>query len=406
MSYRQYDISRDRDALHRIWAEIGWIDSPGEEKFDRFLQGCSVIVADANGSAECAALTTPGTFRHLSKDLPFCCVAGITTGRVGRQQGMAQRLTAAALARAADEGAVIAGLSTFEQGFYDRLGFGCAAYDNHLAFDPAQLNVSVRARAPIRLSFDDWQRVHDARMNRLRLHGACNLTSAYITRSDMEWSSDRWGLGYANPDGSLSHYVYIEGGSGTSASVCWMCYQDTEHFLELLALIKSLGDQWMRVKMVEPPGVQMQGCIHRPTRGRLTTENSPFEQYNQARADKQVRICRLQDALANTHLPGPAVRFNLELSDPISKWLEGANGWQGIGGEYTVMLGPESAAERGSLHGVPMLKCTSGSFTRLWMGAVTCTGLALAGELNAPADLIKQLDVILRMPLPKTDWYF
>ncbi|MEE2992431.1 MAG: hypothetical protein VX603_04565 [Gemmatimonadota bacterium] len=41
------------------------------------------------------------------------------------------------------EGAEICVLSMFEQGFYDRLGFGTGPYEHKVRFDPAELMIDV-----------------------------------------------------------------------------------------------------------------------------------------------------------------------------------------------------------------------------------------------------------------------
>ncbi len=43
------------------------------------------------------------------------------------------------MAEAIDGGAELAGLGMFEQGFYNKLGFGTLAYENWVSFDPANL---------------------------------------------------------------------------------------------------------------------------------------------------------------------------------------------------------------------------------------------------------------------------
>jgi predicted acetyltransferase len=62
--------------------------------------------------------------RYLDGDLPFSGVTGVTTGRVARGRGAATKLAAWAIARSAEAGVAVFGLSSFEQGFYERLGMG------------------------------------------------------------------------------------------------------------------------------------------------------------------------------------------------------------------------------------------------------------------------------------------
>lgn len=124
---RTYNPEKDRDAVHRIWREIGWLEDGLEESMDIFLSSGDVMVADIEGEAECLVMTIPGSMRYLSEELPFCCVASVGTSRLARRQGLAQKTTARALALSATHGSLVAGLGVFEQGFYNKLGFGTGA---------------------------------------------------------------------------------------------------------------------------------------------------------------------------------------------------------------------------------------------------------------------------------------
>ena len=65
----------------------------------------------------------------------------------------------------------------------------------------------------------------------------------------------------------------------------------------------------------------------------------------------QMRIRDLAGCLARTHLKGGEARFNLELSDPIERFLDDGAPWPGVSGNYVVTLGPSSHAAAGSGHG-------------------------------------------------------
>ena len=166
MTWRDYDIERDRSAIQRIWREVGWLKPGKELGQDLFVSVGRAIVADMDGTPECLVVTAPGHVRHLNDDLPFCCVHGVTTSYIARQQGLAGRLTAQAVANGAADGALMAGLGMFDQGYYDKFGFGSGAYSHWAAFDPARLKVKVRPRAPRRLTADDYEIVHAARLAR------------------------------------------------------------------------------------------------------------------------------------------------------------------------------------------------------------------------------------------------
>ncbi|MHC4827771.1 MAG: GNAT family N-acetyltransferase, partial [Planctomycetota bacterium] len=187
MCFRVYDVEKDKDAAHRIWLETGWIEPGHERQMDLFIEAARSWVAEMNGEAECLVNTAPGTVRYLDTDLPMSGVTGVTTSRVARKQGYAARLTAKAIAADAEEGALVSALGMFEQGFYNRLGFGTGGYEHLVSFAPAALRVGgqARPRVPRRITPDDWEMVHANRLRRHRGHGACNLNAPDLTRAEM-----------------------------------------------------------------------------------------------------------------------------------------------------------------------------------------------------------------------------
>ncbi len=411
MEYRVYDEARDREAVHRIWREVGWIE-PGNDRhaqgLDFFLSAGRALVADVGGGAECLASTAIGDIRYLGESLPFSCVTAVTTSHVARKRGLAARLTAEAVAADAAEGALVSGLGMFEQGYYDRLGFGSGGYGHWLYFDPAHLTVDVKPALPHRITADDWQAVHASRAQRLRAHGTCNLPPEF-TRAEMTWSKNGFGLGYNRGDGEkLSHHLWIEaeGGEAGPYRVLWLAYRDAGQFLELMALLKSLGDQVRLVRIIEPPGIQMQDLLRRPLQLRNATQKSKFENTMRAVAYWQMRILDVPACLAQTRLPSGEVQFNLTLSDPIESLLEEDAPWRGVAGEYAVTLGPSSGAEPGRDASRPTLTASVNAFTRMWLGVRPASGLAVTDDLKAPPELLEALDVILRLPDPKPDWDF
>ncbi len=410
MSLREYDLGKDKEAVHRIWGETGWIEEKkDDEAMDIFLEGSRNMVAEVNGEAECLVNTNSGTIRYLNEDLPLSGITGVTTSRVARKLGLASRLTAHAVARDAANGAAVSLLGMFEQGYYNQLGFGNGSYEHWCAFDPAQLKVSLKPRVPRRLTPDDWEAVHASRLARLRGHGACNLDAPQVSRAEMLWSRNGFGLGYTDgANGELTHYLWcgtkdVENGP---YRVWWTSYRTREEFLELLALLKNLGDQVRLVKLREPQGIQLQGLLKQPFKTQQVTKESKYESKITASAYWQVRICDLPGCLARTHLAGDGVSFNLVLSDPIEQFLDDSASWRGVAGEYLVTLGPTSSAEPGSDASLPTLDASVGAFTRMWLGVRPATGLAWTEELSGPQDLLEQLDRVLRLPDPKPDWDF
>jgi hypothetical protein len=408
MNHRPYDPERDKDAVHRIWHETGWLEKGKEHMMDRELEAGRAIVADLNGSPECLVISSPGSVRYLHEELPFWCITGVTTSRIARKQRLASRLTAAAIAEAVGEGALVVGLGMFEQGYYNRLGFGTGTYSRTLKCDPAHLGVSVEPRVPRRLTTDDWELIHAGRLARRRVHGGSLLFPGTITRAAIN-DDDGFGLGYCDgPAGELTHHFWCyakDRGSGPY-SVSWLAFQTREQFLELMAVIKSLGDQVRLVKIPEPPDIQLQDLLVSPFREFRAREGAKFEVGWDSVAWWQMRICDLPGCLAQTHLPWGEVWFNLQLTDPIERFLDEGAPWRGTTGDYVVALGPESSARPGADPGLPTLTASVGAFTRLWLGVRPASGLAITDDLSGPKELLESLDETLRLPPPQPDWSF
>jgi len=409
MKYRNYDPKRDKEAVHRIWGEVGWLEKGKEEVMDLHVETGRAIVADVNNEAECLVTSVPGTVRYLNEELPFFGVTGVTTSRIARKQGLAKRLTAMMLAIESAEGALVSGLGMFEQGYYNQLGFGTGGYEHHIAFDPSQLNVRLKPRVPCRITTNDWAMVHTARLSRLRGHGSCNLNSPKLTRADMLVTKNGFGLGYYDSQANtLTHHFWCEAekvGEGPY-NIKWVSFQTWDQFLELMALIKSLGDQVRLVRMREPQGIQLQDLLNKPFKQYQVSAKSNFESIMRAEAYWQIRICDLIGCMARTHLQGDGMRFNLKLSDPINSLLDEKAPWHGLSGNYVITLGSSSAAEPGIDKTLPILTASVGSFTRMWLGVRPATGLAVTDQLSGPQELLKKLDWILRLPEPKFDWDF
>jgi GNAT superfamily N-acetyltransferase len=408
MQYRKYDPNKDKDAAIRIWREIGWMHEGKEEAVAQMLRDGGALVADVNGEAECLVSTAPGTLRYLNDEVPFSAVTAVATSHIVRKQGFAKRLTAQAVANAAAEGALVSGLGMFEQGFYNQVGFGTGPYEHWIGFDPARLKVRAKHRIPRRFGLTDVETVHASRLARMRGHGSVNLPFVGMTRIEMA-EHDGFVLGYCDgPDGALTHHVRCvpQGKEMGPYFVPWLAYQNYAQFLELLALLKSLGDQVRLVRMREPQGIQLQDLLDKPFTDRRARYRSEMETYMRASAVWQMRICDLPGCMEHTRLASGEVRFNLSLSDPIERLLDENGTWRGVGGDYVVTLGPSSGAERGVDLSLPTLAATVNAFTRMWLGVRPATGLAVTDDLAGPPELLRALDAVLRVPEPKPDWDF
>jgi hypothetical protein len=353
-------------------------------------------------------LTTPAKLRYLDADLDMTAVSGVTTSLVARKQRFASKLTALAVARQAAEGAPLAGLGMFEQGYYNRVGFGTGGHELFLSFDPAEMNALPDPRPPIRLSKDDWEQAHAARMKRLPRHGLVSAANPELTKAEMIWNDQAFGFGYRNEDGELTHYLWGGAESRETGPVSYetVSFQTWEQFLELMSLIRSFGDQYRLVRMIEPPGVMLQDLLKRPFRCLSYREEGKFRMGFRATASQQYRMNDVPRCVAAMKLRGEPVRFNLKLSDPIDDLLDADAPWQGAAGDYFVELGPESSAAPGAEPSLPLLEASVNAFTRLWLGVRPASGLAVTDALHGPAELISALDEAIRLPYPQNDWPF
>jgi hypothetical protein len=299
-------------------------------------------------------------------------------------------------------------LGIFEQGYYNQLGFGNGAYDHSCRFDPAQLLVSAEPRVPQRLSGDDGEAMHASRLRRHRIHGSCSIDSPQLTNADVLWSDNGFGLGYRDSDGRIDHHFWCSAKEPEHGPyrVLWMAYRTREQFHELLGLLRGLGDQVRSIELVEPPGIQFQDILRQPLKTHQITERSSFESRIAASAGWQVRILDLARCLSAVRLDAEPTRFNLSLNDPIERFLDPSAGWSGIAGDYTVVLGPESACAPGADPMLPTMTASVNAFSRMWLGVQSPSGIAWTDDLAAPAELLLRLDRTLRLPQPKPDWMF
>lgn len=400
---RPYDPERDRDALIRVWREVHWITSDEQAKWaPRFFETARTDVAEVDGEAECQASSADGTFRYQDEDLAMSAIVGVTTSRVARKQRLAQRVTAHRIGEDAASGAEICVLTMFEQGFYDLMGFGTGPYGHRIRFDPADLTIDRPFRVPRRLTAADWEMIHSAMMNRRLTHGGCRLNSPALLQVELNHAEKSFLLGYCDgPGGELTHFFWASDDEEHGpCHIHMIAYQNQDQLMELLALMKSLGDQIRLFQLVEPPDVQLQDLIRQPFRARMVSEKGPFNTLIRGDGYWQARICDLAACMGKTQLHGPTTRFNLSLRDPIEKYMDAGAPWRGVSGEYVVTLGSESSAEPGAAPELPTLTASVGAFTRLWLGVRPATGLTVTDDLDGPPELLSALDRTLRLPVP------
>ncbi len=406
-TFRPYDPARDFEDACRIWKEVGWMEDGQEEIEKSFLDGSTAWAAEWNGHVESLVTVAPGEMRYLDADLRLAAVTGVVVGRVARKQGLGMRLTAKALAEAAANGAQVGGLSIFDQGFYDKLGFGTGGYEHSFTFDPADLTVPNPSRPPIRLTKDDWERVHAARRKGRRGHGSCILHPAGLTRADMLWEKKAFGLGYTNEDGELTHFLWASPKNVAHGpyTVWWLVYRNGAQLLELFSLLKSWSDQVHTVEIGEPPEIQMQDLLRQPFRARRTRREGKHRLESRAAAYYQWRILDLPACIASMRVSAP-LRFALHLHDPIGRYLPENAPWRGLTGEYTLSLGETCTVHPGGETGLPVLEASVGAFTRWWLGVLPASSLALTDDFQAPPALLSALDEALCLPQPHPRWEF
>jgi len=406
-----FDIERDRRSVLRMWQEVGWLDRSSEKDckaFDHFVQAGPGMVARQDGEAECLALSAAGTLRYLQSEVRLAGITGVTTSLIGRQHGLASTVTARLVAHCAQQGAQVAMLGIFDQGYYDRLGFGTGAYCHRLYVSPEHLTVPLPDRSVCRFTVDDWEELHRCRVERTTRHGFVTFDSEEIMRGEMLWSKNGGGLGFRDADGRVTHFLWYQADDLESGPfrLPALCYSNYGQFIELLGIIRSLKDQVRLVSFSEPPGIQLQDLLDRPFRNHAKTTGSKYANRMEAYAASQVRICDLPGCVSAVRLTCEPVRFNLRLSDPIEQFLDDDQAWRGIAGDYIITLGPESTAEVGSADDLPTLTASVGAFTRLWLGVQPATGLAATDSLAGPEDLLQTLDDAIRLPTPRWDWMF
>jgi len=405
---RKVDKKKDIKHLQRIWHEVGWIEPESFKYMDEWIKNSDGLVAELNKQPECYVTSVQGDFKYQENLLPFSCISGVTTSLIARKQQFAVKTTAQKIAEDTINGSAICGLGMFEQGFYNQLGFGSGTYEYFIHFTPASININTPFRVPERLTKKDLKDIQWSRENRLRKHGSCNLPKV-MTKFEISCSSKRFGLGYKDKNGKLTHHVWLYG-YGTEngpMNVVWMAYQNYAQFLELLALLKSLGDQIMLIRMIEPPEIYIQDFLSKPFYYRELSKNSEYRNQNKSFAFWQIRILDIFQCIKVTELPIKELSFNLKLKDPISTFLDKSSKWQGISGNYIITLGPNSHCKKGNNPNLDTLETTVNGFTRMWAGVLPASSLQLSEQFNANEALFILLDnAFASLPKPHPDWDF
>lgn len=301
MDIRAYDPDRDLADVQRVWREVGWITDDDQEKvLPPFLADAHAIVAEQDAHAECMVTIHDGSIRLDEVDLPVAVVSSVTTSLVGRRRGYARRMCAEQLVAAAERGAAVAILGMFDQGFYNKVGFGTGASMLRHQFDPALLTVPVPDRRPVRLSAEDAAEMHVANQRRLRAHGGVTIASSSFTEGELKWDDDPLvALGFRDDAGELTHYLWgASKGEHGPWHVFGMIYRDTAQLLELLGLLRLVSDQIRSVSLPQPSEVMVNDVIDRPGRHRFVTRGAKNEARVANESWWQVRVLDLPAVVA------------------------------------------------------------------------------------------------------------
>ncbi|HUW03372.1 MAG TPA: GNAT family N-acetyltransferase [Acidimicrobiales bacterium] len=401
-SIRPYEAA-DLDAITRIWREIGWIDDSEANAagLERFLDGGNAVVGDIDGTAECLVKTSAGRMRYLDADLTATFVMAVTTSRVARRGGLATTLTAQELIHAARDGAQVAALGMFEQGFYDRFGFGTGSYEHRFKFDPSTLRVPVPDRPTVRITFDDAADVHQLTQRAARRHGGFVVDEPGWADAELRFLDKFVGLGLRASDGRLSAVLAGSAVGSDHADVAMFVAETPADALDLLGVIKGLSDQWITVKMVEPPGIQLQDLIDRPLRQRTMAWRETGGAFQTALGWWQMRILDLVSCVRRIRWIGEPLQLVLRLDDPL-----GPDEDTNLSGDWVMSLGPDPDIERGTAADLPVLSAGISSFSRLWLGVRSATTLSQSTDLGGPESLLESIDRGLVLPRPEPGMYF
>ena len=408
---RAYE-TKDLEQCLRIFREVGWMDGKDSDKetFEAYASEANSLVAEVNGEVEVYAVTRAGKCRYLDGDIPFSAVTGVVTSRVARQQGLAAQVTVRAIEESAKNGAAMSMLGMFDQGYYDKFGYGTTNYNRISTFDPVHLRVPRLTRSPKRLSKDDAEAMHNCRCRRKRYHGGCILDGVGETRATTIWHEQNdqgFGLGFEDGAGVLTHFLWIKPkGEHGPYNVWFTGWETHEQFIELLSVLKSLSDQVHGIRMADPPHLQLQDFLSRPLATFRARKGGDFDSNVISQAWMQCRILDLPVCIGAMKLCGTPVSFNLELIDPIEQYLSQDSVWRGIGGNWIVTLGEESSAEQGTDASLPNASSTVNDLSRIWFGSSSAESVSVTGNFKAKPDLIQAIDTVVRIPAPVIDWDF
>ena len=405
-----YDEPLHKVGAQLVWHDCGWSDKPDAcDLLDTFFELGPSWVGIRDEIVQSVVHTACATIRYQSSDMRLQAVTGVTTSLQARRGGVAARTLAHAVSAGAATGATVSALGIFDQGFYDRLGFGSLDIMRLVRFDPKDIRVDMTARPPLRFTDKDIEDVHAARSRRRLRHGGVNFDSSNRTLADIQECTNGVGFGYRDrANGGISHMVWFSRKDAENGPfrIIFSIWETREQLGELMAFLHSLADQVHLVVMEEPPGIALQDFIQRPLRSGSITQKSKYETGITAMTYQQLRILDLKTAIQACSATGEPVRFNLTLTDPIAAYLPHDAPWKGCSGNYTVTVSNVSDMSHEHTNGLPHLTADIAAFSRMWFGCRNASALAMTANLQAPDELLDKLDKALCLPSPMFDWSF
>ncbi|MCF7912884.1 MAG: GNAT family N-acetyltransferase [Candidatus Cloacimonetes bacterium] len=398
----------DFQAITRIWNECGWLEEKMDSTVKEIIGDSRIKVAEIDGAVEASAMATDARMQYRDNVINANVINAVTVSLVARKSGLARKALTSLLADEAERGIPLSVLGMFEQGFYNKLGYGTGNYFRQLHVDPAELNIPVKCRIPTRLTIEDFRAIHQNRLNRVKLHGRFDMLSPIATKSEMEFCKKSFGLGYYNKAGRLTHHLWIDPSSQEHGPyyIMWYAYETNEQLLELLALLQSFNNQVREVSITEPADIQLLDFMKRPIHSKAITKGDKYQNYLNSYAYWQLRILDPIACLQKTSLASQTMELNVLLSDPIEQYLPEDSNWRGCSGEYYLRLGETCEMAKGFRDNLPVLQASINAFSRMWLGLKPASGLAISDDLKAEQSLLKKLDQAFCLPDPQPDWWF
>lgn len=247
--------------------------------------------------------------------------------------------------------------------------------------------------------------MHAGRHARRRGHGSVSLEPVETSLLAATGSTNGFGLGFRNDAGVLTHHMWVntENAGQGPYHVLWTACSTVGQFVELLGLLRNLGDQVYLVWIAEPAGVQLLDFLVRPFRRHQEARRGEYETTNMATANFQYRLVDVEAGLGAAARRRPLPECTIRVTDPITAYLDG-DGWTGVAGDYRVGADGATLLVDGASR--PDVVISVGDLTRAWLGVLPLATLRETRSISVSEDLAGRLDESFAGPLPRTDWLY